>query len=116
MHLNLFLIDFPITAITSIIHRMTGIILFLSLPFFLYFFYLSIESNSSFIIAKSLFSIFYIKFFFYFFLFSFIYHIITGLKHIIMDVGFFEEKKSSKYFAIVSLIVILFLIFLSVFI
>ncbi|HIH2763550.1 MAG TPA: succinate dehydrogenase, cytochrome b556 subunit [Candidatus Azoamicus sp.] len=116
MHLNLFLIDFPITAITSIIHRITGIILFLSLPFFLYFFYLSIESHSSFVIARALFSKFYIKLTFYLFIFSFIYHFITGLKHIIMDVGFFEEKNSSRIFAISSLILILFLIFLSIFI
>lgn len=116
MHLNLFLIDFPITAVTSIIHRITGVILFCFLPFFLYFFYLSLESNSSFVIAKSLLSKYYIKFFLYVFLFSFVYHFITGLKHIIMDMGFFEEKKSSRYFTIASLIVILVLIFLSVFI
>lgn len=116
MHLNLFLIDFPVTALTSIIHRITGIILFLSLPFFLYFFYLSIESHSSFVIAKSLFSNIYIKLIFYLFIFSFIYHFISGLKHIIMDIGFFEEKNSSRNFAVISLIIILFLIFLSIFI
>lgn len=116
MHLNLFLIDFPITAITSIIHRITGIVLFLALPFFLYFFYLSIESNSSFVIAKSMFDKIYIKFIFYLFIFSFVYHSITGLKHIIMDIGFFEEKKSSRNISVASLIVILVLIFLSVFI
>ncbi len=108
--------DFPITAITSIVHRITGIILFLSLPFFLYFFYLSIESNSSFVIAKSLCSKFYIKIFIYLFVFSFIYHFVTGLKHIIMDIGFFDEKKSGRVFAIVSLVIVLVLIFLSIFI
>ena len=116
MHLNVFLIDLPLTAMTSIIHRITGIILFISLPFFLYFFYLSIESHSSFVIAKSLFSKFYIKIIFNLFLFSLIYHLVSGLKHIIMDIGFFEEKKSSKNFSIASLIVIFFLIFLSIFI
>lgn len=114
VYLNLFLIDFPITAVTSIIHRVTGIFLFLFLPFLLYFFYLSIESNSSFIVAKSLFSKSYVKVFYYIFLSSFIYHFITGLKHMIMDIGFFEEKKTSRNFAIISLIVIFFFILLSI--
>ncbi|HIH2762277.1 MAG TPA: hypothetical protein ACYCC8_01130 [Candidatus Azoamicus sp.] len=41
MHLNLFLIDFPITALTSIIHRITGIICFyLYLFSYIFFIYL----------------------------------------------------------------------------
>ncbi|HIH2762276.1 MAG TPA: hypothetical protein ACYCC8_01125 [Candidatus Azoamicus sp.] len=50
------------------------------------------ESHSSFVIAKSLFSNIYIKLIFYLFIFSFIYHFISGLKNIIMDVGFLKKK------------------------
>ena len=115
IHLNLFLIDFPITAITYIIHRVTGVLLFFFIPFLLYFFYLFVESNSSFVVAKFLFSKFYIKFIFYLFLFSFIYHLLTVLKHIIMDIVFFDEKNSSRIFAVISLFFIMFLIILSLF-
>ncbi len=43
INLNLFSIDFPITAITSIIHRITGVLLFFFIPIALYFFKLLIE-------------------------------------------------------------------------
>lgn len=115
VYLNLFLIDFPITAITSIIHRITGVFLFIFIPFVLYFFYLSIESSSSFIIAKSTLSSLYVYLFLKIFFISLIYHTINGIKHIIMDLGFFESKNGSRLFSIISLSIILFFSILSLF-
>lgn len=115
VYLNLFLIDFPVTAITSIIHRVTGVILFIFIPFILYFFYLSIESSSSFIIAKSILSNFYVFFALKIFFISFIYHTINGIKHMIMDLGFFESKDGSRLFSIISLLIILIFSVLSLF-
>ena len=80
VYLNLFSIDFPITAITSIIHRITGLLLFFFIPFFLYFFNLSIESKSSFTLALDLFNLIYIKFFLYFFFLIFNYHMFNEIK------------------------------------
>ncbi len=112
--LNLFVLDFPVTAISSIIHRITGILLFFSIPFLLYFIYLMLESNSSFIIAKILMSKFYIKLFFNFFIFCFIYHAVNGFKHIVIDLGFFDTKSASRGFTVITLFIILFFIFLSI--
>ncbi|HIH2763840.1 MAG TPA: succinate dehydrogenase, cytochrome b556 subunit [Candidatus Azoamicus sp.] len=112
--LNLFFIKFPITAITSIIHRVTGIFLFLCIPIFLYFLKISLASESSFLLAKNLFNSLYIKFFLFVFLSSFIYHFVMGVKHIIMDLGYFEGKNSSNNFALFALIFSLLLIFLSI--
>ncbi|HFL8819460.1 MAG TPA: succinate dehydrogenase, cytochrome b556 subunit [Candidatus Azoamicus sp. OHIO2] len=112
--LNIFVLNWPITAIGSIIHRLTGVFLFLSMPGFLYFFYLTIESSSSFIVVSSLSSNSYIKLVLYIFLFSFIYHAISGIKHIIMDIGYFDTKSSSKRLTIVVLVLITFLFFLSI--
>ncbi len=112
--LNLFFIKFPITAMTSIIHRVTGLFLFLCIPIFLYFLKISLASESSFLLAKNLFDFFYIKFFLFIFLSSFIYHFVMGLKHIVMDLGFFEGKTSSSNFALFALILSILLIFLSV--
>lgn len=114
VYLNIFQIDFPITAIASIIHRISGLFLFLLLPVVLYFFYLTIESSSSFIIAKTFLSNIYFKLLCYFFLASFIYHAFNGIKHIIMDVGYFDTKFSSRNFTIFVLSVTLFFIFVSI--
>lgn len=112
--LNLFVLKFPITAITSIFHRFTGIFLFLCIPVFLYFLKISLASESSFLLAKVFFNSFYIKSFIFVFIAAFIYHLIMGLKHIIMDIGYFESKSSSSNFSLVALIFAIFLIFLSI--
>lgn len=114
IYLNLFLIDFPVTAITSILHRITGVFIFLSSPLILYLFRLSLQSNSSFVLAKSLFYQLHIKVLVFLVLFSFIYHMMFGIKHIIMDFGFFESKSSSKNISIVFFVIVLFLIVLSI--
>ena len=114
IYLNLFAIDFPVTALTSIVHRVTGVFLFLSMPILLYFFYLMLESDSSYSVAKILFSKFYFKIFIYLFIYSFIYHFLNGIKHILLDVGYFDSKTASRRLSVIFLFIILFLIVLSV--
>ena len=115
IYLNLSFIDLPITALTSILHRVTGIILFFFSPFILYFFYLSMESSSSFIIAKSLFSHIYIKILFKLFLLTLIYHFFNGIKHILMDIGYFENKITARNISLIVLFLTFIFIFLSFF-
>jgi len=106
--------DFPLTAIASIMHRVAGIALFMFIPFVLYFFKLSLESESSFDMAKVLISQFHIKIFLFLMYFVFLYHLFSGIKHMIMDIGYFETKDASRRFAIVSLFTTLFFYILSV--
>ncbi len=112
--LNLFFIKFPITAITSIIHRLTGIVLFVFVPIALYFFKLSFESESSFLLSMELINVFYVKIFLYFLILSFIFHFVLGIKHILMDFGFFDSKSASFKISILSLMISIVLFFLSV--
>lgn len=109
VYLNLLAFDFPLTAIASIIHRATGLLLFVLMPLVLYFFKLAVGSESSFDIAVSLMSTFYIKTLVYCFVFALTYHLIGGFKHMIMDLGYFDGKTSGKNFTIFSLV--LFFIF-----
>jgi len=109
--LNLFLISFPFTALASIVHRVTGVFLFLSLPVILYFFKLSLISASSFEVATVLYSSFYIKTFVFFLFFSFIYHMFFGIKHIILDLGFLQDRSISTsisiFFAVLSVLTVI---------
>lgn len=112
--LNLFVLDFPVTAITSILHRLTGLFLFVSIPFILYFFKLSVESESSFNVAQILISQIHIKVFLVFLYLAFLYHLFNGLKHIIMDIGYFDSKSAARQIAIVFLIITGFFFILSI--
>ena len=117
IYLNLFLINFPVTAIASIIHRITGVILFFFFFVILYLLKLAVESESSFLMVSMLFEKFYIKLFLFFFLASFLYHFLFGLKHIIMDLGLvFNKSSSTKLTAILLVLFFIFsfIIFLSV--
>lgn len=80
----------------------------------MYFLKLSLESESSFLLAKNLMNVLYVKVVFLFLLWSFIYHFIMGCKHIVMDLGFFDSKTASANFALSSLIFSIILIFLSI--
>jgi len=112
IYLDLFSIDFPLTAIASILHRLTGIFLFFTIPFVLYLFKLSLDSESSFFIFCSILNNLYIKLLALPFFFSLIYHFINGIRHIFMDFGFFDDFKSSKLtFIIVFFITIILTIF-----
>lgn len=112
--LNLFLIKFPITAITSIIHRVSGVFLFICVPFVLYFLKIGLESESAFLLSINFINTLYVKFFLFCLIFSFIFHLVFGIKHIIMDLGFFDGKHSSSKFSITALIISFGLIFLSI--
>jgi succinate dehydrogenase / fumarate reductase cytochrome b subunit len=112
--LNLFLIKFPITAITSIFHRVTGIFLFLFIPFLLFFFKIALESESSFSWVLSIFNLIYVKILLFFIFSSFIYHLVMGVKHIFMDLGFFDDKISSFKCSIVSIMISFILIVLGI--
>ena len=54
IYLNLLKIRLPLTGIVSFAHRITGVILFLALPFAVYLLDLSIESEQSFAKAQQI--------------------------------------------------------------
>ncbi len=96
---------FPITAITSILHRISGILLFIFIPFLLWVFAISLHSAHGFSAVQACFTSHWAKFFFWVFLSALVYHLIAGVKHLLMDIGFFEEKFSGKVASIVVLLV-----------
>ena len=101
MYLNLFVISFPITAISSICHRISGIWIFVCLPFLLLMLQESLANVESFADISNKFNIIYYKLFFFSVLVATIYHAIAGIRHIIMDFGFFESKNESKISSVI---------------
>ena len=103
---------FPITAISSILHRMTGVIMVLLLPFLLWAFSLSMHSEDSFIYIQYILTSTYWSVLSWVFMSAISYHVIAGIRHLIMDLGFGEEMAHAK---ITSLLVMALGLLISIF-
>lgn len=106
VNLDLSTIRQPLPAIASILHRVTGIILFAGLLFLLYAFDLSLESAEGFAQVENMFeSNFIAQFIAWGLLSALAYHVAAGVKHLIMDMGYFEELESAQLAAKAVLVV-----------
>lgn len=94
--LNLFQIRFPLTAIVSIIHRVSGILLFLFIPLILSILQMSLISLESFDHLQEIFSHPFAKISILLVLSAVVYHTIAGFRHIIMDFGIGDSKRTAK--------------------
>jgi succinate dehydrogenase / fumarate reductase cytochrome b subunit len=83
-------------AIASIFHRVTGVLLLIYIPFVLYYLYESLLGTPGFLSVKIALSTLCGKFFLWLFLSAFLYHVLAGLKHIVMDFGCWESLRAAK--------------------
>ena len=114
VNLALSTIKFPCTAIASILHRASGVILFFAIPLFIYSLDFSLQSEEGFLEVGKFYNLFIVKFIVWAFMCAFMYHLFAGIRHLLMD--FFhigEEKCSGKFGAyvvfVLSIISILFI-------
>lgn len=96
VNLDLTTIKFPITAISSILHRISGVILFVMMPFLLYLLQQSLYSAEQFDLLADHMSGFFIKFLVWGTLSALLYHLVAGVRHIIMDMGFGESLAGGR--------------------
>ncbi|WP_113874897.1 succinate dehydrogenase, cytochrome b556 subunit [Marinomonas aquiplantarum] len=106
VNLDILTISQPVTAIVSILHRVTGIILFVGLAFLFYAFDLSLDSQQGFDqVVNILQTSFLAKFIIWGVVSALLYHLVAGVKHLFMDMGYFEELDSGRSAAIANLII-----------
>ncbi|MGH8417121.1 MAG: succinate dehydrogenase, cytochrome b556 subunit [Pseudomonas sp.] len=110
VNLDLRTIKLPITAITSILHRVSGIILFVGLAIMLYALSKSLGSEEGFADVKASLTSPLAKFIAWGLLSSLLYHLVAGIRHLIMDTGVGETleggKLGSKIVIAISLVLI----------
>lgn len=104
VNMDLTSLKFPTTAIVSILHRLSGIGIFILLPLALYLLSMSLHSHSSYDYLQSMLALHTTKFGLWVFLSSLAYHVIAGVRHIILDMGFGEGIQSAKFSAMIVLI------------
>jgi len=96
--INLLQIKLPISAISSITHRLAGIyIFFVTLPLSLFLLYFSTKSYNDFMFISTLLkdSILFSTFVSFSFL-IFAYHILTGVRHLLQDMHIGESLEASR--------------------
>ena len=97
-------------AIASILHRISGIILFLLIPVILCVLQSSLASPESFAMV---FDNVLVRFIAWIFVASDAYHFVMGIKHLLADMGMNEELKSGRTAAVISFVIAAILILAS---
>ena len=104
--LNLLQIRFPVTAIISVLHRVSGVLLILVLPMWLWLLQQALLSLESYLQLEQLIAgSFFLKMFIWLGLITAWYHVLAGIRHICMDFGFFEKMCAAKTSAWLLLVV-----------
>lgn len=91
-------------AIASILHRISGVIVFLLVPVLLWLLDRSLSSPEGFAYVQKVFDNIAARFIVWVFVAGLIYHFIAGVKHLLADLGFNEELQSGRTAATISLI------------
>lgn len=103
-NLNLFTMYFPLPAIVSILHRLSGVVLFFFIPFVLWGIHLSLLSEESFAQVHAFFIQPFMKFILWGMLSAFFYHFIAGIRHLLMDFHLADSLKGGRITAYITFI------------
>lgn len=104
INLDLTKFSFPLPALTSITHRVAGVILFVGIIFLLCALSCSLESAEGFAETKKAMTTGFGSFITWGLLSALAYHFVAGVKHLLMDIGIGETKESGLYAAIFTII------------
>ena len=96
VNLDLTKFSFPLPALTSIVHRITGVILVAGAAVLLWLLDESLASEEGFNTVKTLADSFIVKLIVWGVLSALIYHSVAGIKHLIMDLGIGETLEGGQ--------------------
>ncbi len=89
-------VRFPVTAISSILHRITGVILFIAIPIVLWALQKSFNPAGFAELQDGLNNNFICQLVFWAIVTAVAYHIIAGVRHLLMDAGIGESLEGGK--------------------
>jgi len=101
----------PAAGIVSILHRISGAVMFLLLPLIVWLFDTSVSSEISFAKFKAAFNVgigiapgWFVKLLVLALIWAYLHHLIAGVRHLYMDVQHAVSKEFGKSSAIVTLV------------
>ena len=112
VYINLFKIQLPLSALLSISHRVSGILIFfLVLPVSAYILNLLLASQDSFSSFVDVFnSSVFLRTFVLFNILIVEYHVITGIRHMLMDFKLVSETLSASNTSAITALIVFFVI------
>jgi len=114
-HLNLLKIRFPVTAIASILHRISGLFIFFLTPILLYLLSLSLQGEAGFRRAGEWFDSVPMKMILMLLIWFTIHHFIAGIRYLILDLDIGLSRASAKISAITTIALAVVLSVLSIY-
>jgi succinate dehydrogenase / fumarate reductase, cytochrome b subunit len=95
-NLNLFTIRLPINAVVSIMHRASGMALFLIMPLVLWSLQVSLENSNGYTHIYLMYRHWFFKFVLIALSWAFFHHFFAGLRHLAMDVHWMTSLQKSR--------------------
>ena len=105
VNLDLLTIKQPVTAISSILHRITGVVLFLSIPLILWGLSQTLSSAETYSALQDQLTTNSGKFIVWAILSSLSYHVVAGFRHLVMDLGIGETFDTAKTTSTITILV-----------
>ena len=96
-NLNLFTIKLPINAVVSILHRASGVSLFLALPLILLVLQYSVRSPKSYAILTNLFDTWFVKVVLIGLSWAFFHHFFAGIRHLLQDIHWMTSLQKARF-------------------
>ncbi len=94
----------PLAGFVSILHRLSGMLMFALLPFILYLLDQSLQSDLSFSMLQMFASNICIKLILLALTWAYLHHFCAGIRHLLMDFHFGLEKDSARQSAVLVLV------------
>ncbi|MBC7755547.1 MAG: succinate dehydrogenase, cytochrome b556 subunit [Bdellovibrio sp.] len=95
-NLNLFTIKLPINAVVSILHRVSGIGLFLAIPLILLSFQSLVHSESSYITLTIWLDTWFLKLMIIGLAWAFFHHFFAGIRHLLQDIHWMTSLNNAR--------------------
>lgn len=100
ININPLSIRLPVAALVSISHRISGVIVFLLIPILLYILEQSLQSAETYAQISDIFSAQWLKFSLWVLLAGIIFHLLAGIRHLIMDMHIGDSLRGGRIGAI----------------
>jgi succinate dehydrogenase cytochrome b subunit len=99
VNLALWTFKYPLAAIASLTHRITGAVLFVGIAYLLYLLELALGSDQGFAMAQSLLAQPLPKLVLFAVIATLIYHLVAGVKHLLLDFHVGDSLEGSRFAA-----------------
>jgi len=96
-NLNLFTIRLPINAVVSILHRASGMALFLAIPLILLALQYSVRSPESYATLVTLLDTWFFKLILIGLSWAFFHHFFAGIRHLMQDIHWMTSLQKARF-------------------